>query len=115
PSGIVLLIGTNDLEEGTDPETIAGNLKLILAALKEHNSKMPILLCHVFPSSASKKRPAEQIKKINTLYAAAVKGDAQITPIETWQLFADANGDANMEEFPDLLHPNNIGYAKWTA
>ena len=34
PSGVVILIGTNDLEEGADPETIAANLKLILAKLK---------------------------------------------------------------------------------
>ena len=31
PAGVVLLIGTNDLEENAEPETIAGNLKLILA------------------------------------------------------------------------------------
>lgn len=115
PSGVVLLIGTNDLEEGADPETIAANLKLILAELKRHNPKMPVILCTVFPSSASKKRPAEQIKKINQLYQAAVKGDAQVTLLETWRLFADAQGDAKKEEFPDLLHPNQIGYAKWAA
>jgi hypothetical protein len=76
PSAIVLLIGTNDLEEGADPETITANLKLILAKLKEHNPKMPIVLCQVFPSSTTKKRPADKIKRINQLYAAAVKGDA---------------------------------------
>ena len=115
PSGIVLLIGTNDLEEKAEPETIAANLKLILAALKQHNSKMPIVLCQVFPSSSTKKRSAEPIKKINQLYAAAVKGDAQVTFIETWPLFADSQGDAKVEEFPDLLHPNKVGYAKWAA
>jgi hypothetical protein len=115
PSGVVLLIGTNDLEEGADPETIAANLKLLLAKLKAHNGKMPIVLCQVFPSSESKKRPADKIKKINQLYAAAVKGDAQITILETWPLFANAQGDAKPEEFPDLLHPNNAGYAKWAA
>jgi lysophospholipase L1-like esterase len=115
PAGVVLLIGTNDLEEQADPETIAGNLKLILAELKRHDAKMPIVLCQVFPSSASKKRPAEQIKKVNQLYAAAVKGDKQITFIETWPLFADAQGDAKKEEFPDLLHPNKAGYAKWAS
>jgi len=115
PSGIVLLIGTNDLEEKAEPETIAANLKLILAVLKQHNSKMPIVLCQVFPSSATKKRPADQIKKINQLYAAAVKGDAQVTFIETWPLFANAEGDAKVEEFPDVLHPNKVGYAKWAA
>jgi hypothetical protein len=76
---------------------------------------MPIILCQVFPSSASKSRPADQIKKVNQLYAAAVKGDPQVTFIETWPLFANAEGDAKKEEFPDLLHPNKAGYAKWAA
>lgn len=115
PSGIVLLIGTNDLEEKAEPETIAANLKLILAALKAHDPSMPVVLCQVFPSSETKKRSAEKIKKINDLYAAAVKGDTQVTFIETWPLFANAQGDAKAEEFPDLLHPNKAGYAKWAA
>lgn len=115
PAGIVLLIGTNDLEEKAEPETIAGNLKLILAAIKEHNAKLPVVLCQVFPSSASKSRPADKIQAINQLYAAAVKGDAQVTLLETYTLFADAQGDARPEEFPDLLHPNAAGYAKWAA
>jgi lysophospholipase L1-like esterase len=115
PAAVVLLIGTNDLEEKAEPETIAANLKLILAALKRHDPKMPVVLCQVFPSAASKARPADQIRKINELYAAAVKGDAQVTLIETWTLFADAQGDAKPVEFPDLLHPNAAGYAKWSA
>jgi len=115
PQAVVLLIGTNDLEEKAEPETIAANLKLILAALTKHDSKMPIVLCHVFPSSASKARPSDKIKKLNQLYAGAVKGNPQVTPVETWFLFADSKGDAIPAEFPDLLHPNLAGYAKWAA
>lgn len=115
PAAVVLLIGTNDLEEQADPETIAGNLKLILAKLKAHNPKMPIVLNKVMPSSDTKKRPADKIKRINELYAAAVKGDAQVTLLETWVLFADEQGDAKPAEFPDLLHPNDAGYVKWAA
>lgn len=115
PQGVVILIGTNDLEEKASPEVIAGNLKLIIAKLKEHNPKMPIILCNTFPSSASKRRPAEQIKKINQLYFAAVKGDPQVTVLDTWALFADEKGDAKKPEFPDLLHPNKLGYANWAA
>jgi len=115
PKAVVLLIGTNDLEEQADPETIAANLKLILTALKEHDAKMPVVLCEVFPSSESKKRPSDKIKKVNQLYAAMVKGNAQVTLVETWPLFADAKGDAIAAEFPDLLHPNSAGYAKWAA
>lgn len=115
PSGVVLLIGTNDLSEGAAAETIAGNVRLILDALEQHNPKMPIVLCQVFPSSLEKKRPAEKIKAINALYQTVAKGDPHITFLETWPIFADAAGDAKIEEFPDLLHPNETGYAKWAA
>lgn len=115
PKAVVILIGTNDLEEGADPETIAANLKLIIQKIEKSDDKTPIILCQVFPSSASKKRPADKIKKINELYAQDVKGDARVTYLETWPLFANAEGDAKKEEFPDLLHPNKTGYAKWAA
>jgi lysophospholipase L1-like esterase len=115
PAAVVLLIGTNDLEEGASPEVIAGNLELILAGLKQDDARMPIVLCEVFPSSATMKRPADRIKAVNALYRTAVKNDAQVTYLETWPLFADANGDAPAAEFPDLLHPNEAGYARWAA
>ena len=115
PKAVVMLMGTNDLEEKAEPETIAANVKLIVDALKKHDAKMPIILCKVFPSSATKSRPAEKIKKVNELCAATVKGDPQIVVLETWRLFADKSGDAQKKEFPDLLHPNKAGYAMWAA
>jgi lysophospholipase L1-like esterase len=115
PRAVVLLIGTNDLEEKAAPETVAANLRLILAELSRHDAGMPIVLCQVFPSSESKSRPAEQIRKVNELYANAVRGNGQVILVETWPLFADANGDAIPAEFPDLLHPNLAGYLKWAA
>lgn len=115
PSAVVLLMGTNDLEEMAEPQTIADNVRLIIAALKKHNPRVPIVLCSTFPSSASKKRPADKIKELNRLYAAAVKGDSQITVVDTWTLFANAEGDAKPELFPDLLHLNEAAYAQWAA
>jgi lysophospholipase L1-like esterase len=115
PRAVVLLIGTNDLEEGAAPDTIASNLGLILAALKQHDPRMPIVLCQVFPSSERMRRPADQIKAVNALYLARVKGDPQVIPLDTWRLFADADGNAPAAEFPDLLHPNEAGYARWAA
>lgn len=115
PKGIVLLIGTNDLEEKDSADSIAGNLKLIIAGLKAHNADMPIILCQVMPSSASKRRSAPAIKEINRKCFAVVKGDPQVTLLDTWTLFANAAGDAKKAEFPDLLHPNKAGYAMWAA
>jgi lysophospholipase L1-like esterase len=115
PSGVVLLIGTNDLEEGAAPEVIAGNVKLILDSLQQHSPQMPVVLCAVFPSSLTKKRSAEQIQRLNQLYRTLVRDQPQVTYLDTWTLFANAKGDAKSEEFPDLLHPNDSGYVKWTG
>lgn len=113
PRAVVLLIGTNDLEEKAEPDTIVTNLKLILAEFAK--SKTPVLLCQVFPSSASKSRPADKIKRVNQLLAEAVKGMTEVTFLETWPLFANPQGDARAEVFPDLLHLNMAGYVKWAA
>lgn len=115
PKAVVMLMGTNDLEEKAEPETIAANAKLIIAELKKHDPKMPIILCKVFPSSEKKSRPADKIQKINELYEQVAHGDPQVIVLETWLPFADENGNAKAEEFPDLLHPNKEGYAIWAA
>ncbi len=115
PRGVVLLLGTNDLEEGAEPAVIAHNVGLILAELKRFDPQMPIILCQVFPSSASKQRPAEKIRALNALYQAIVQHDPQVTLLDTWTLFADEHGDAWSGEFPDLLHPNEAAYTKWAA
>ncbi|HEU5078018.1 MAG TPA: GDSL-type esterase/lipase family protein [Opitutaceae bacterium] len=113
PKGIVLLIGTNDLEEKAKPETIAGNLKLLLEGFKKHDPAMPVVLCSVFPSSDTKNRPHGAIQKINELYRDVAEEFPQVTLLDTWSLFANAQGDAKPEEMPDLLHPNFFGYGKW--
>lgn len=115
PSGIVMLMGTNDLEEGATPETIAGNIDLILQALHAHNPQMPVIVCQVFPSSATMRRPSDKIKDLNNRVAKLVKGNVQVVLLDTWTLFANADGDAKKDEFPDLLHPNEAGYAKWVG
>ena len=113
PSGVVMLMGTNDLEENAEPEMIAGNVKLILDRLLDHNAGMPIVLCQVFPSSASKKRPANKIKTLNSLVANIAHTKPNVTVLDTWTLFANKDGDAKKEQFPDLLHPNDAGYTMW--
>lgn len=115
PRGVVMLMGTNDIDNGATPEMVAANVKLIIAELEAHDPRMPIVLCEVFPSSATRNRPKDTIIELNKRLAAVVKDDQRVTFVDTWTLFADENGDAKPEEFPDLLHPNKAGYAKWAA
>jgi lysophospholipase L1-like esterase len=115
PSCVVVLAGTNDLAEKDDTETIASNMKLIIAKIREHQASIPIVLCQVFPSSEKKKRPSSEIIDLNKRYQMLASEDAHTICVDTWTLFADAKGNAKPEEFPDLLHPNRDGYAKWKA
>lgn len=115
PSAIVLLMGTNDIEVEIEPEAIGRNFSKIIQAIKNHSSSTPIVLCRMFPSSTSKKRPAATIQKVNALFEATVKGDPQITVLDTWTLFANEEGDADPTWFRDLLHLNPAGYDRWAA
>ena len=115
PRGIVLLIGTNDIDVKVSPADIAGNVKLLLDKIAAHDPKLPIILCQVMPTSATKDRPTEKIRELNERLADVARGYEQVTVLDTYTLFANAEGEAKPEEFPDLLHPNDAGYAKWRA
>jgi lysophospholipase L1-like esterase len=115
PAAVVLLIGTNDLEEGGEPAVIANNVNEIVGACRKAHPRLPVVLCIVMPSSGTKKRPAAQIKDLNARLAALATSHPDVTLCDTWTPFANAEGDARTDEFPDLLHPNAAGYAKWTS
>lgn len=114
PRGVVLLIGTNDIGVNVEPKDIAGNMKLILDRLTEHDAKMPIILCQVMPASGAKQhRPADKIRELNEQLTKLAQNYKQVTLLDMYTPFANDEGDAKPEEFPDLLHPNDRGYHKW--
>ncbi len=115
PKAIVLLIGTNDLSNKADPSDIADNIKTILKRIRKKYPKIPVIICEVMPSSEKKERPADKIEEINSLIKKDIKWNSHTFLCDTWSIFADANGDATADIFPDLLHPNAAGYGKWTA
>jgi lysophospholipase L1-like esterase/dienelactone hydrolase len=115
PKAVSMLIGTNDLDQGTPPDVVAENLKAIVAELLKSNPKLPIVINKVMPRGARPSKFPDQIKTLNALYDQAFAGNPQITFCDTWTLFDRGNGECNVTEFPDMLHPNAAGYAKWTA
>jgi lysophospholipase L1-like esterase len=50
---------------------------------------------------------------VNALYRELLSDYPQLTRLDTFSLFDNGEGNADPKEFPDLLHPNEIGYAKW--
>ncbi len=113
PRAVVLLIGTNDIGLGGSPEQVAQNVRTILTNLRNSDPKLPVIVCRVMPADASNKRPAEKIQRLNALVDQVVDVDPLFVRVDTYGLFANEQGNAKKEEFPDLLHPNAAGYAKW--
>ncbi|MEJ1972716.1 MAG: GDSL-type esterase/lipase family protein [Lacunisphaera sp.] len=114
PRAVVLLIGTNDLDEkGGNPWEVASNIRLIIDELRRADPAMPVVVCQVMPSSPQKNRPAHLIRRINQMIIELTADQPQVTVLDTWKLFAGPDNNAPVELFPDLLHPNNLGYAKW--
>ncbi len=115
PKAVSMLIGTNDLDQGTASEVVAENLKAIVAELLKSNPKLPIVINKVMPRGARPGKFPEQIKTLNGLYEQAFAGNPNVTFCDTWSLFDAGDGQCKKDEFPDMLHPNAAGYAKWTA
>ena len=113
PTAVVLLIGINDIGLNADPQDVADNIKAILQDLKQFNPRMPVIVCKVMPSSEKQHRPTAKIEQLNALVDEIVKSDPHFILCDTWSIYADANGECKKDEFPDWLHPNAIGYAKW--
>jgi len=110
PTAIVLLIGTNDLGLGGTPEEAAENIGAILNEIKTELPNTTVIVCKVMPRQ---QQFAEKIKHLNELVDKLVQGNPKFIRCDTYSIYADENGGAKKEEFPDLLHPNSKGYEKW--
>ena len=108
PGAIVLLIGTNDLGDGSDPADVADNVKEILPAIKKFNPKLKVIVCKVMPrGDISVPVISAKIKQVNALVEDYVKTEPNFAICDTWSIFADDQGAPNPVDFrPDHLHLN---------
>ena len=115
PKAVVIMIGANDLAEKANGETVFGNVKLIIQAIKKHDIKTPIILCETFPCAPDAYRPVNEIRKINALYEKTWKDDPTVTIAKTYSLFAGKDGASLPKYMPDRVHPNLEGYNLWAS
>lgn len=116
PKAVVLLIGTNDLGNGANPDDVADNIEAIILELRESNPDMPIIVCRVMLRSDQSLRFVNNIEKLNKTIDGLAKDQPNIIECDTWSIFAEPNGGCQPEDFhTDLLHPDQKGYEKWAA
>lgn len=118
PRAVNLLIGTNDLALGGTPAQVIDNIKAIIAELEKQNRNVRIVLNLVMPRGPKPDAPdlfPKKIRELNALIEDFAKKHGRLVVCDTWSIFDDGKGFCKKEEFPDMLHPNKAGYAKWKA
>lgn len=114
PKAIVLLIGTNDLSAKEDPSVAISNISAILDAISAQSAAPPVILCTVLPrqSTAAPIDPS-QVPALNALIKRLAAGKSNVTLLDTYPLFAKADGTPDPQYFrPDELHPAAPGYER---
>ncbi len=109
PTKVFLLIGTNDLGQGIDQDTIVDNVGKILDQLAAALPDCKIHLQTVVPRAA---RFASRIKSLNARYAEIAQ-QRGVTLIDLFPVFDNGKGQMRKELTYDDLHLNGAGYVAW--
>ncbi len=122
PTKIILLIGTNDImnsiEDDTIMETVSG-IKKISKEINSHRKNAKIYIESIYPVNRNMKkemvaaRTNEAIKKLNEKIKIYCE-ENNITYINMYDELTDEEGNFDEKYTYDGLHPNTLGYAKIT-
>jgi lysophospholipase L1-like esterase len=111
PKVVVLMIGTNNLQDDT-PAEIAQGIKSIVGELRMRLPKARILLLGVFPRSPKPSSARDRIKSINEKIAGLADG-TKVQFLDISSAFLNADGTISADVMPDYLHLSLKGYRHW--
>lgn len=117
PSAVVICIGTNDLSARAEASGIADNMGQILAKIRAHNEKLPVLLC-LLPPRASEAAPVAEgaVAELNERLKTIAAEYDNVKVIDLYAALANPDGSPNPEYFgKDLLHIGARGQEKWAS
>lgn len=112
PSGIVLLIGGNDLSALQATAQTMRNIERMLSAIHAHDASLPVILC-TLPPRDSVKAPIKQseLTSLNAGIKRLAEQHDQVELLDLFPLFATADGQPQAELFTaDRLHISAAGY-----
>lgn len=116
PQAVVIAGGINDLRPTNNPpgnpESVAGNIRLMLEAIRKHDPKLPVLVCEILPSGIV---TPETITAANQAVDKVVADFPQAVRIKTHAKFLNADGIQNKALFTDTVHLKPEGYAVWRS
>jgi lysophospholipase L1-like esterase len=112
PSGVVLLIGGNDLSALQSTDQTARNIERMLDAIKAQDASLPVILCTLPPRDSPKApiKPSE-VTKLNASIEQLAAARNNVVLLDLFVLFATADGQPQPPLFTaDRLHISAAGY-----
>lgn len=112
PSGIVLLIGGNDLSALQPTDETARNIGRMLDAIQESNPSVPVILC-TLPPRDNPKAPIKhsELTRLNTSIKKLAASRDNVALLDLFPLFATPDEQPRPELFhPDRFHMSAAGY-----
>lgn len=116
PKVVVLLIGTNNTgpERNTTAEAVEG-VQAVVTAIHQKLPAAKLLVLAILPRAAKDSPHRAQINEINRALRPFVEGMPSARFLDIGEVFLSADGSLSTHLMPDLLHPNEAGYALWAA
>jgi beta-glucosidase len=113
PKLAVLMIGTNNSNrEDNTAEEIADGIKAICAEMRAKLPKTKILILAIFPRGKGLSPQREKNAQASEL-ASQIADGKHLYYLDINDVFIEDDGTLPKGVMPDLLHPNEKGYAIW--
>ncbi|GGH35121.1 GDSL-type esterase/lipase family protein [Paenibacillus segetis] len=117
PSKVFLLIGTNDLGDGKDPQEVVRNIKQICTLIHNQLPHTKVYVESIYPVNQTVesimpkgiKQTNEQIRIVNQNLANMTR-EVSYTYIDLYPKLLDTEGRLDRGYTYDGLHLNTIGY-----
>lgn len=118
PAKVFLMIGINDLGRGGNPDTIAAKTRQIVRRIKVESPRTKIFIQSVLPVNdhygmfEGHTARWQDIPLTNALLQQIAE-EENVTYIDLFSLFANAEGKMNLDYTNDGLHLIGKGYEVW--
>lgn len=112
PRVAIVMIGTNNLGSGQNPEQVAEGVKAVLSTIHAQLPEVQVLLLGILPRSERSDEPLRLKVAATNKLLQALAGE-QVHYFDSGGVFLQSDGWISRDIMPDFLHLSPAGYEMW--
>ncbi|NSW56884.1 MAG: GDSL family lipase [Armatimonadetes bacterium] len=113
PKVLVLLIGINNLLQGSTPEHTAAGITTIVNYLRNKLPETRILVLGIFPCWEKPDHPIREKVRQTNAFISRLADRERVFYLDFGHRFVEPDGTIKREKLRDLLHLSEYGYRIW--